>query len=233
MEAEHPRITEVFPRQRAELIALVEQSGTLRSELLDSVESDERAELEQFLDWFDRHFDASAVDTRARGDRMTWASIGFDSARELVDLKHSRAESQLSGAVAVHNILQRERVAYLADEVGLGKTYVALTTMALMRHFQPGFRVLVIAPRSNIQRKWTNDWRSFVARNWLPTDLRVKSVSGSPPGHSLSLRDWSISFMEPRRPRHRLLRPPDQLQLRRTWATARPSTSGYDACSRG
>lgn len=96
---------------------------------------------------------------------MTWASLGIDSARELVDLKHSRAESQLEGAVAIHNILQRERVAYLADEVGLGKTYVALTAMALMRHFQPDLRVLVIAPRSNIQRKWTNDWRSFVSRN--------------------------------------------------------------------
>ena len=111
---------------------------------------------------------------------MTWASLGLDSARELVDLKHARADSQLSGAVAIHNILQRERVAYLADEVGLGKTYVALATAALMRHFDPGFRVLVIAPRSNIQRKWTNDWRSFVSRNWVPTDLRVKAVSGSP-----------------------------------------------------
>lgn len=111
---------------------------------------------------------------------MTWASLGHDSARELVDLKHARADSQLSGAVAVHNILQRERVAYLADEVGLGKTYVALATAALMRHFDPGFRVLIIAPRSNIQRKWTNDWRSFVSRNWVPTDLRVKAVSGAP-----------------------------------------------------
>lgn len=111
---------------------------------------------------------------------MTWATLGLDSARELVDLKHARAESQLRGAVAVHNILQRERVAYLADEVGLGKTYVALTVMALMRHYQPDLRVLVIAPRGNIQRKWTNDWRTFVARNWQATDLRVKGVTGAP-----------------------------------------------------
>ena len=50
---------------------------------------------------------------------------------------HSQASSQLEGAVALHNILEREHVAYLADEVGLGKTYVALATMALYRHLDP------------------------------------------------------------------------------------------------
>jgi hypothetical protein len=37
-----------------------------------------------------------------------------------------RAEEQLRGAVAIHNLLCKQRVAYLADEVGMGKTYVAL-----------------------------------------------------------------------------------------------------------
>lgn len=63
-----------------------------------------------------------------------------------------RAEEQLEGAVAMHNILEKNRVAYLADEVGMGKTYVALGALALFRHFQPDFRVLIIAPRVNIQR---------------------------------------------------------------------------------
>ena len=110
---------------------------------------------------------------------MTWSSLGLESARELVDLGDGRG-AQLEGAVAMHNILQRERVAYLADEVGLGKTYVALTTMALFRHFDPGFRVLVLAPRRNIQHKWAKDWRSFVRHNWKATDLRVRAASGAP-----------------------------------------------------
>ncbi len=34
------------------------------------------------------------------------------------------AEQQLEGTVALYNMLGRNRCAYLADEVGMGKTYV-------------------------------------------------------------------------------------------------------------
>ena len=64
----------------------------------------------------------------------------------------SIAEEQLEGAVAMHNLLARQGFAYLADEVGMGKTYVALGAVALLRYLNPGFRVLYIAPRENIQR---------------------------------------------------------------------------------
>ena len=86
--------------------------------------------------------------------------INIDTARELLDYSGGQAsrdvtwEGQLEGAVALHNILVREKFAYLADEVGMGKTYVALGVVALFRHFNPGFRVLYIAPRENIQEKW-------------------------------------------------------------------------------
>src|SRR5216683_8132494 len=65
-----------------------------------------------------------------------------------------RAQEQLEGAVALYNILDQHGVAYLADEVGMGKTYTALGVLALFRHAQPDFRMLVIAPRENIQVKW-------------------------------------------------------------------------------
>jgi hypothetical protein len=108
-------------------------------------------------------------------------ALSVETAKDLFCMgSHPRAHSQLEGAVAIHNILERERVAYLADEVGLGKTYVALATLAMFRHFNPGFRALVIAPKANLQRKWHNDWRSFVRRNWLVSDLAVRSLSGDP-----------------------------------------------------
>ena len=112
--------------------------------------------------------------------------IDVASAEALVDLgaglgsNAPRARPQLEGAVAVHNMLQKHRVAYLADEVGLGKTYVALTTLAIFRHFNPDFRALIIAPRQNIQLKWMKDWRTFVRTNWLIEDLRVKAFGGAP-----------------------------------------------------
>jgi superfamily II DNA or RNA helicase len=90
------------------------------------------------------------------------------------------AREQLEGAVALHNILKRRRVAYLADEVGMGKTYVALGVVALLRHFQPDARVLFLAPRENIQRKWQKELRLFVKNNVRVADLRVRTPAGTP-----------------------------------------------------
>lgn len=91
-----------------------------------------------------------------------------------------RALEQLHGAVAIHHLLHQRRVAYLADEVGMGKTYVALGALALFRHFQPNFRVLILAPRQNIQRKWIKEMGNFVAHNVRFADLRVKAIDGHP-----------------------------------------------------
>jgi len=91
-----------------------------------------------------------------------------------------RADEQLDGAVALHNLLRKNGIAYLADEVGMGKTYVALGVMALFRHFKPDFRVMVIAPRENIQGKWIKELRNFVAYNVRFPDLHVKAIDGRP-----------------------------------------------------
>lgn len=117
--------------------------------------------------------------------------ISIDTARQLLDfgggaedaemrLSAGRAESQLAGAVAIHNILERDRVAYLADEVGMGKTYVALGAFALFRHFNPRFRLLVIAPKENIQLKWVREYRNFVRNNVRFADRRVKALHQAP-----------------------------------------------------
>ncbi|MCI4066112.1 DEAD/DEAH box helicase family protein [Micromonospora sp. R77] len=90
------------------------------------------------------------------------------------------AKDQLHGAVALHNILQRHQVAYLADEVGMGKTYVALGVVALLRHFTPDLRVLVIAPRENIQQKWQREQGLFTKNNVCLNDLRVRMPGGLP-----------------------------------------------------
>ena len=111
--------------------------------------------------------------------------IDLHTARELLNFgarigQGARAEEQLEGAVAVHNLLATRGVAYLADEVGMGKTYVALGVLALFRHFNPHFRVLIIAPRSNIQTKWMKELRNFVAHNVRFADLRVKALDDRP-----------------------------------------------------
>jgi superfamily II DNA or RNA helicase len=96
--------------------------------------------------------------------------ISVDTARQLLDFRSGTssieevARGQLEGAVALHDILQQKRVAYLADAVGIGKAYVALGAMALFRHYDPGFRVLFVAPRENIQQKWIKELGNFVRK---------------------------------------------------------------------
>lgn len=113
--------------------------------------------------------------------------IDIKTAEKLLDFgarigenQKARTEEQLRGAVAIHNLLSTQGVAYLADEVGMGKTYVALGAMALFRHYKPDFRLLIIAPRKNIQIKWMKELRNFVSNNVKFSDMRVKSLDGHP-----------------------------------------------------
>ena len=62
----------------------------------------------------------------------------------------------------------------------MGKTYVALGVMSLLRWQDPHARIVVIAPRENIQHKWIKELHNFVADNWKVTGNRVKSLQGGP-----------------------------------------------------
>lgn len=102
-------------------------------------------------------------------------------------------ELQKDGCVALFNMLVRNGVAYLADEVGMGKTYIGLAVMHLLRYQKPDARVLIITPRRNIQEKWASDLVSFVQQNWRRADHRVKTPQGSPDWPTLlpdRLSDW-------------------------------------------
>ncbi|MEZ4942837.1 MAG: DEAD/DEAH box helicase family protein [Saprospiraceae bacterium] len=62
------------------------------------------------------------------------------------------------------------QVIYIADEVGLGKTYIALGIAMLFRHFASGktiHRDLVLVPKANLQNKWQDAARSFARINYI------------------------------------------------------------------
>ena len=90
------------------------------------------------------------------------------------------AEGQAAGTAAAFNMLARNRIAYLADEVGMGKTYVALGVMGLLRHLHPRARVVVLTPRANIQSKWIKEQQNFCRHNWRVVDNRVRSLQDGP-----------------------------------------------------
>jgi len=108
----------------------------------------------------------------------------IERAAQLLDLgamiPAEQAQAQLEGAVALHTMLERFGVAYLADEVGMGKTFVALATMALFRNAHPNFRVLVIAPRENIQRKWQRELIGFTQGNVRTVDMNLRGLDHKP-----------------------------------------------------
>lgn len=74
---------------------------------------------------------------------------------------------------------------YLADEVGLGKTYIALGVASLLRHFSvnpQNYQDVIVVPKENLQTKWEKEIRQFINNNYKIEDNRVKSVIGAPIG---------------------------------------------------
>jgi hypothetical protein len=125
---------------------------------------------------------------------------------ELIDLTvisdpetQSMANLQLEGIAALYNILCKHRFAYLADEVGMGKTYQAMGLAALVWNEKPEARILFISPRQNLQVKWYDDYLRFFASNYRRRqglgDDRAASVLFGQPVHRPvlfdNLRSWT------------------------------------------
>ena len=133
---------------------------------------------------------------------------------ELIDLTvvgdpdtRSMADMQLEGIAAIYNILCKHRFAYLADEVGMGKTYQALGLAALVWNEKPDARILFISPRQNLQVKWLDDYKRFFASNYRRNqrlgDDRATSVLFGWPVHRPvlfhNLRSWTPTIGMPER----------------------------------
>ena len=73
------------------------------------------------------------------GDLIDLTVVGDNESQSMADL-------QLEGVAAIYNILCQHNFAYLADEVGMGKTYQALGLVALLWNEMPDARVLFISP---------------------------------------------------------------------------------------
>lgn len=133
---------------------------------------------------------------------------------DLIDLRvpdkpdtESMAHMQRDGIAALYNILCEVPVAYLADEVGMGKTYQALGLAALVWYEKPDARILFISPRQNLQEKWVDDYERFFASNYRRSqkvgDDRVTSALFREPIHRAelfpNLRSWALTIGTPGR----------------------------------
>ena len=137
-----------------------------------------------------------------------------DDVAELIDFTvpgnpetESMAMMQRKGVAGLYNILCNGPVAYLADEVGMGKTYQALALAALAWNQRPQARILFITPRQNLQEKWVDDYGRFFASNYRRQhetgDDRVTSALFGEPVHRPvafdNLRSWTPTIGMPER----------------------------------
>ncbi|VWC59001.1 DEAD/DEAH box helicase [Burkholderia aenigmatica] len=118
------------------------------------------------IEWLSRH----------RPWTRSAAAALLDMSAGIRDLKDIGAQ-QLDAAVALHRMLLSNACAYLGDEVGMGKTYVALATVALFRHLQPDFRVLYVAPSRNVLEKWHGRELPTFIRNNVRREHRRERAS--------------------------------------------------------
>ncbi|MBL3528890.1 MAG: DEAD/DEAH box helicase family protein [gamma proteobacterium endosymbiont of Lamellibrachia anaximandri] len=98
---------------------------------------------------------------------------------------------QVEGAVLLQNMIVDPELgfAYLADEVGMGKTYVALGVVAMLRYFNPMLRVLYICPSRNAQEKWEREYKGFIRNNVQVSQGRIRTREGRPAAPYRSCRN--------------------------------------------
>ena len=97
------------------------------------------------------------------------------------------AERQFEVIVKGFNHLNQSKnnFLYIADEVGLGKTYVALGIASLLRHFSSNkehYKDCIIVPKKNLQLKWRKEIRNFISNNYLLECNIVKTPLGTSVG---------------------------------------------------
>ncbi|HIO00890.1 DEAD/DEAH box helicase family protein [Marinobacter sp. LM1] len=95
--------------------------------------------------------------------------------------RQSMPAKQTEGVAYLWNLLAEQKVALLADEVGMGKTFQALGVAALLWKMKPDARILVMAPNRDLCLHWRREFNNLVASHYRVVDHTVKnSVDGGP-----------------------------------------------------
>jgi hypothetical protein len=74
---------------------------------------------------------------------------------------------------------KENKIVYIADEVGLGKTYIALGILTLFRHYSRSsvHKEIIIVPKKNLQFKWQKELAGFVQDNYKGSSPLVKKLT--------------------------------------------------------
>ncbi len=105
--------------------------------------------------------------------------ISFSGKERNVFDDNAIPELQCKGVTALCRILNNRQFAYLADEVGMGKTYQALGVAAMLLAEKSDAKILIIAPNEAVQRNWITEIKNFKSKNLL-CDVTMDAFSEHP-----------------------------------------------------
>lgn len=111
------------------------------------------------------------------------------------------ASLQAEGVAGLNNILNQYGVALLADEVGTGKTFQALSLAAIRMHQNKKYRVLVLTPRQAVADQWPGEFNTLKNSHFKDRlKTSVMAVEEVPVLKRLSLLEDNIDYTS-----HRLI----------------------------
>lgn len=107
-----------------------------------------------------------------------WMNLSQEDIARLVQFYDPKINEKLDklqrvGCFHLWNALCDETLgyAYLADEVGMGKTYQALGVIALLYYIKPSAKVIILTPGKEMQKQWSSDWHSFFQTKFCPDGI--------------------------------------------------------------
>ena len=127
-----------------------------------------------------------------------------------------QAKMQSIGVAALWHRIQENNFAYLADEVGMGKTRQAMGVIATQFLNKPNSRVVIICPGRPLQEQWKSEWNLFVSGCLRFNDGILKSALDSSVKQPLVLHDRLAEFA------NALLLDEERLHLLRYSSFSRP-----------
>jgi superfamily II DNA or RNA helicase len=97
------------------------------------------------------------------------------------ETKREMNSYQAEGVAGILNRLEKYKMAILADEVGMGKTYQALGALFYYKFNQykdKKFKVLIISPRKEVMTQWKGEYETFKQHHLKdePMDLKIEEL---------------------------------------------------------
>lgn len=110
----------------------------------------------------------------------------------------AQAVLQSKGVAALWHLLEAKSFAYLADEVGMGKTRQAMGVIATQFLRNPDSRVAIVCSSATLQRQWQSEWSEFLRTCYRLLDDRLLDTVNARQVEDLhlhhSLRDFVRSL---------------------------------------